>query len=479
MTLMDVLAIEDDIEILGIYCPITNIPIWPLIRVFYIRMILSDLVFHATISGKSSAKTSNSRAILTLAKSTATNIQHLLAGKLKASVCIFSSGVADNLESGLYFNRLSDPFANLLNKDTLTIQDHHDWLYNYPRLNSNLIHHSPMQALSTLNGIISVREHHRKLAQQLVTLIVNRSIRILDWKPGKEQRDKLVEITALKIASMPFQYEMYSKLLQLIKPRLLMVLAGCYGPAAVLIAAAKSLSIVTAEFQHGAVSGGHDAYNFAPTISNSKTYRRTLPDFYLGYGNWWNEQINVPIDKIAIGNPYREKFLAITECSNIKKTDILVLSDGIDFGRYFSLAKKLIRMADNKEWRVVFRLHPLEKNNSAAVTSILNSKVILDQNTSLYSSYKSAHTVISEVSTGLFEAVGLVDNIYMWETDRSIFTYPDHPFETFKSFEMLEILLESSDSKNNTPILSDEIWKAEWSNNYINFLTSIGVKNSG
>ncbi|MEI6839530.1 MAG: hypothetical protein WCK56_17175, partial [Alcaligenaceae bacterium] len=112
ITLSDILAIEDDIKILSICCPKTNIPVWPLIRVFYIRLILGDLVFHSKITGMSSAKRNFFRTILTLAKSTAINIQYLVAGKFKASICIFSSGVADSLDSGLYFNRLSDPFVN-------------------------------------------------------------------------------------------------------------------------------------------------------------------------------------------------------------------------------------------------------------------------------------------------------------------------------------------------------------------------------
>ena len=73
-----------------------------------------------------------------------------------------------------------------------------------------------------------------------------------------------------------------------------------------MIVAAKEMGIRTAEYQHGAVSRGHDAYNVAPGQGSSPEYQKVLPEFFLGYGRWWNEQINVPVTKVAVGNPHRD-----------------------------------------------------------------------------------------------------------------------------------------------------------------------------
>lgn len=104
---------------------------------------------------------------------------------------------------------------------------------------------------------------------------------------------------------MPWQLNAYVKLLSQIRTELLMVGAGCYGPATSLIAGAKYLDICTAEYHDSAVSAGHDAYNCAPTILKSAVYQRSLSTHCLGFGQWWNEQINAPEIKWAIGNPHR------------------------------------------------------------------------------------------------------------------------------------------------------------------------------
>ena len=79
--------------------------------------------------------------------------------------------------------------------------------------------------------------------------------------------------------------------------RLLIKEEACYGGAdnACAILAARNLGMVSAEYQHGAVSSGHNAYNFAPAISSAKSYRKTLPDYFLAYGSWWAAQINAPV----------------------------------------------------------------------------------------------------------------------------------------------------------------------------------------
>jgi hypothetical protein len=73
--------------------------------------------------------------------------------------------------------------------------------------------------------------------------------------------------------------------------------------------------------------------------------------------------------------------------------------------------------------------HPFEREKVKSL--ILPDGVRLDSHADIYSSLKESSVVISELSTGLFEAVGLVDKVLLWETDKSRFAFPEIPFKSF------------------------------------------------
>ena len=50
-TLRDLLAVEDDPRFLGFKCDETGLLLWPLIRLPFLRLILSDLLYDAAVSG--------------------------------------------------------------------------------------------------------------------------------------------------------------------------------------------------------------------------------------------------------------------------------------------------------------------------------------------------------------------------------------------------------------------------------------------
>ena len=470
------LVVEDDSVVAGFRCALTDLPVWPQIRVPFLRMIMSDQLYGAKLTGKSSSNIPVSRAIMTLARSLSRNLRYQWIDRCKAPICIMGEGVANQWLAGRWFNRLTDHFVSLCPRDTLVIEDHFEWRWPFPRHHNRVLLHAPLQTINVIEGRLRVREHHRQSARQLVSLVTQRAWHFLQWSPGRERYDQLVEMLARKIASLPSQYAAYLAMLKRIQPHLLMVGAACYGPSACLIAAAKSQGIVTAEYQHGAVSAGHDAYNFALSIRDSEEYRRTLPDYFLGYGNWWNEQINAPVQKLVIGNPHRSLRLAEINPSVCKKSDLLVLSDGIEFDLYLEFARQLSVVAQKKGWRVVLRPHPLERTRVSLLSGMQTRGVVIDENPDLYASLSMAHVVVSEVSTGLFEAVGLVDKIFVWDTPKSKFGYPNHPFRSAESASMLIELLEQEEYGGMTKAQEDAIWASGWSERYALFLQSNGIR---
>lgn len=462
---------EDDAELLEYRCSQTRLPLWPLIRIAFIRMVMSDLLYGTVVTGASTARISILNAMTSMGGFVALNCWFGLTQRSDAAVCFFADAVANQRIDGKWFNRLSDHFALNSPIRTLTFEDHFEWIWPLPRHNRRVRFHAPQQAINALLGRLNVRDEHRNQAAKLVDMVCRRAWQSFAWEPGVERRAKLTEMLARKAAALPAQYRAYGSLFTRIRPKVVMVLAGCYGPASSLIAAARQFGAVTAEYQHGAVSMGHDAYNFAPAVRKSDVYRGVLPDYFLSYGAWWNDQINVPIHKTAIGNPHRETRVAALRKKSLTKNRVLILSDGVEFPIYLALAKEIQKGVASKGLKVVIRPHPLERARVMSQFSTEVAPVAFDEDADLYTSLSSAHMVVSEVSTALFEAVGLVDRIFMWDTRKSRFAYPQHPLQAFSSANHLLELLKSDDSAGRVALnTADAIWAEPWHENYIGFL---------
>lgn len=475
LTFEDMLALEEDGAILDFRCTRTGLVLWPQVRVIVYRMLMSDILFGVELTGKSLERKKPLKAVLTLARSAAHNFRFRWAGRCRAPICVFGDGVANQWVGGRVYNRLVDDFVAVHPNDTLVIEDHFEWIWPFPRYHEGVMLHSPRQAMNSIEGRLFVREHHWRMARQLITLICQRAQHYFQWSPGQARFDRLVEMLAKKAASMPMQYAAYQAMLGRVRPRLLMVGCACYGPHASLIAAAKSQGIVTAEYQHGAISKGHDAYNFARVICESADYRRTLPDYFLSYGDWWNEQINAPVTPISIGSPHRAMRASGDVPSIGSRNDLLILSDGIRFDHYLELARRLCSFAASRGLRVVLRPHPLERTKVSIQSRFTEDRVWFDENVDVYSSLRTAYAVISEVSTVLFEAIGSVKHIFVWNTPRARFVYPTHPFQAFDSTSMLIELLEQDRVVNLDGVVEDAFWADEWRDRYSRFLKSLGA----
>lgn len=475
-SLAQLLVVEDDPALPEFRCSETDLPLWPQIRAVFLRMVISDLFYATAVTGRSATRMPLVRAASTLCRSALHNIGLRVSGRDRARVCITADGVADQWTDGRWFNRLGDHFALACGPQTLVVADHFEWRWPFPRHHERLLLHAPQQACNAIAGRIAVRSAHRDTSRRLVERVADRARRLLGWSPGRDREDRLAQMLARKSAALPSQYRAYRATLRRIEPRVLLVAGGCYGPAAALIAAARELGIVTAEYQHGAISAGHDAYNFAPAILESAAYRRTLPDHFLGYGAWWNDQINAPIAKLAIGNPHRTARLAESVPRDASFADLLFLSDGVEFEQYLALAQAVEPEAAQRGLRVVVRPHPLERTQVTARHGEAVGRVRIDHNIDLYTSLRSARAVVSEVSTGVFEAVGLVDRIFIWDTPKARFGYPTHPFQTFTTPAMLLDLIDRPDSGRLAAEQVHAIWAPDWRAGYLSYLRAHGVR---
>ena len=474
LSLQDILRLEDDEAVLGFRCPDTNVLLWPLIRIVVIRMVMSDLLYGTSLDGIGASPRLSRTSWSTMIRSVAHNVRS--RGNQAADVCVLSSAVGNQLVDGQWYNRLTDPFALACPATTITIEEPFEWRWQSPRLNPRVRFFAPRQAVGALLGRMLVTARHRSVAAELIDTVLARARVHVGWDCGDLRRRQLIEMLARKFASLPTQYGAYETMLDAIRPKLLLVTAGCYGPLSPLLAAANRRGIATAEYQHGAVSRGHDAYNVAGALASASSYREGLPAYFLGYGGWWNTQINVPVKKLAIGNPHREAQLAKLGRNDTRKSELLLLSDGIEFDLYLDLAESLTAAIASLGLEVVLRPHPLERTMVLDRYGDRCGAVRLDYRQDLYASLETVHAVVSEVSTGLFEAVGVAEKVFVWDTPKARFAYPTHPFQSFSTVPMLVDLLRQDAPGRIAADDLESVWASGWQARYFAFLTGVDVQ---
>lgn len=473
VTLADLLRIEDTPELLALTCSRTNIPVWSVMRVAFLRRIMGDLLF-GTGSLAPPIQPRSPRAVAVLGRTLLHNARAAAGNGLRADVLINTDSIGDTWRGNGWLNRYADPFGDLPSGQAVVLTDLHDWRLHVPRQNGRIVYHAPVQVAAALIGRIPNRAV-RELAAAATALVCERARQLLAWDMPQERQTAFAHWAAGKIAGLPFRYESYRRLLRRVRPQLLLGLAGCYGAHAPLIAAAKDAGIATAEFQHGSISAGHDAYNFAPAIFSSDAYRRTLPDYLLTYGSWWSAQITAPVECLAIGNPGRDEKMMAIPAARAHPDTVLVLGDGIEANHYLDLARAIARAVAGSGLKVALRPHPLERSSVLRRFGEQTGDVRIDVTPDIYSSFASAHTVVSEVSTGLFEAVGLVERIVLLDTAKARFAYPNHPFAAASSIEqVIDWICGPTPPKPKVDV--EGLWASDWRANYEWFLSDkIGI----
>ncbi len=465
------LQIENDKELIEYTCPSTGMPIWQLIRVHVIRTIMSDWLFKS-VPLNSFGQNVN---YVELARNATIAAVHNMALKAtsKRKILIQSTGLGNFNQEGLIYDRLVGYFKEALPKQTLVYQDK-------PKINmvdkysfGPVLHKLPRNLLNKIYSKIYIRNTHKNLAHYVIRRAVENASIKLGYKYANDKILTLTNALAHKLAVLPYESETYANWFSKQGFKLLLKEDACFGGSAVsIIHAARINGMTVAEYQHGAITKGHDAYNVADALVKSDLFREVLPDYLLTYGNWWSKQTNIPVKKIAIGNPHLTEIIKKLDIERHKKDQILVLGDGIETDLYLNLASRVFEMVNGKKMPVVFRPHPFEREKIKSI--ILPYGVELDGNLDIYQSLNKSRVVISELSTGLFEAVGLVEKILLWETDKSRFAFPEIPFMSFSTMDELESILNESNLHNNgySTVSASDLWEPNWKINYLRFVES-------
>ena len=473
-TMDQILDFENNPEFLGFACPSTGVLAWPTIRMQTIRMIMSDLLYTSQPLLDVSRKIPLFRTGKMLLRATVHNI---ISRPKQSQVLIYSTGAGLFERDGYSFNRYTGYFSASLDENTWSIEGQPCFTWPLPRFNGRLSFSTPPMALTRILSLISISSLQKKIATELVGTTEAHARDLLGWEMGSERKKWLVRLCSRQLALYPLRRKYLERWIRLVRPRLLLVEEGCYGHMAIINATAHENGVPVAEFQHGMVSRGHDGYNFAPFLAASEAYRHTLPDYFLSYGTWWNTQFNAPVEKVTIGNPHRTALLKQVRPPWSGRRNVLVLGDGIETEFYLQFCHELAKLLSDS-YCVTFRPHPLERDRVLGMREPLSAGCTIDHVSDIYLSLANVHAVVAEVSTGLFDAVGLAGRIFVWNTAKSRFSLPEHPFSSFHSAPDLARKLLSSHGDGLPSVDPEEIWASDWQSRFKGFIGGVFSANS-
>ena len=474
VTLQDLLEVENVDYFAGCVCPSTGILVWPTIRNIFYRMIISDWFY----SSQPLIDISKKAAMFDVAKVAARAAVHNFTHSPKrSSVMILATGAGLFEHNDFSRNRYTRYFSKALGGDAWSIEGLFNYEWPLPREGGRLSFSLPGLAAIGLFSRIAVSGAVRRIAEEVVEQASSRANSLLGWQLDDARKKWLVNCCARQVAGYPLKRKWQMHWMERVKPRLLLSEEGCYGHMAVVNATARECGVAVGEYQHGVVTRGHDAYNVAPAMERCDSYRHTMPDYFLGYGAWWNRRFNAPTQKVVIGNPHRTALLG-RQASAIKEQGmILVLGEGIETSSHLNFCRELAGSLPS-DFRVVSRPHPMERWRVFASDGECRAGISYRSRTRyLPVPCQGGVLVVAEASTGLFEAVGLTPRIFVWDTIKTRFCLPNHPFATFDTVYDLVRMLENDRSAGTVSgLASEEIWASDWEGRFRSFIESVSER---
>jgi hypothetical protein len=469
LTLGKILQIENDEVLQGTFCA-DGLLVWPLIRSIFFRLIMSDFLYPS----QPLLEITRKPPIFSTARKIFRSLAHnLMISPTKNKVLIFATGSGVISQGEHSFNKYTGYFSDELFGSSWSIEGipWEDW--PLPRSDGKLSFWFHQNAYHKIMGRLMVNSSHHSISRRIISIACKRAREILNWEIGEKRLEWLILKFAQIISAIPWQIQSLRKIFSTIRPRLCLVEEGCYGGMAVFNFVAKQLGIFVAEFQHGAVASGHDVYNFCHSFLSNPNLKMVLPDCFLSYGSWWEQQINVPIKKIVIGNPHRTATLKTLPKIEGVKNVILVLGEGRETRRYLEVCHSLAGEVGGR-YKVIFRPHPEERDFLIKMPlegRFSNFKIDFERD--IYKSLVLADIVVSELSTASFESVGLANRTFIWRTPKSIFNMPISPFDELNSISDLPGAIEKPSSGKLTSLGQDAIWANNWQENFRKFLTNV------
>ena len=199
---------------------------------------------------------------------------------------------------------------------------------------------------------------------------------------------------------------MYKLLLMLKKPEEIYLINSCNK--APLVKACKDCGVVVNEIQHGIMVREDLVAHFPGVQEDSLDY---FPDKFLIWEDSYMNTSKLPLSaKNIIKSPNRHLQQMLQNNMNIARTknQVLIISQPFCSQEIYSYVLK--NVGDLKDYRIIYKLHPVENANNLIDTSPgqctgYDNLTFTSNQESIYKLFRESTFVIGVYSTAIFEAV--------------------------------------------------------------------------
>ena len=456
----EILEIENNPEILNFTYASNQVPMYLMIRHYYLQSLIDDEFQLTDYSPKSKLK------FIELLKYVFISIWNNLFSVPKHNIIVFSSDIAYKNVKGVFVNRLYDKFLEISTQKMQLIVKSNTYVNQLPKQNKvyyNFIAKLLIQLLSKFKKINSQDKEN-------IDLFLSYLKKNFPNKISSSQENNLKNSLLLTANRLDSSLIIYTFLFKKVKPKLVFVEDGHYlGDQLPIILAAKKLGIEVGEFQHGYVGLAHRAYNFSSTIQ--PLIKQYLPDYFLTYGKYWSDNIRIPGKKIIVGNPgLIDAKNSISKPSIITKS-ILFISGGTVHDKLIETITNVYEPLNKLGYNLFLRPHPLESMAAEMRYKNVLKKGVKFDTEELFKSISQSEIVISlEMTTVLFESLCFTKKIFLKESAYSKFYDPSPTFLLFKSSQELISLIKSEQKIEQE---SNFYWENDYEKKYNEFINKI------
>lgn len=300
------------------------------------------------------------------------------------------------LEKDIYVDIYTDPFIDLFPSNTnfTVIEKGLNSNHLTPAKTENIFYSDFFELIASLVSRlkkVNVKSNEFLIVSELEKLIEKNFFCKIDIK----------KIVKNKIKRWLGIFPIFKFFFKIKKPKLFFIVSSNYNEP--IVAAAKSLGIITIELQHGSPARGKLNYDYSSSIK-----KNSFPDFFLSFGKFWTSDILMPIENkniISFGFPYLQNKISLYK--NINKEDRLVVISQMYNSKELADFAIKINNRFNKKITVEFKPHPLEYLNEPYHFNILkkNGIIISGQNRDIYEIFAQSKWQVGVCSTALYEGL--------------------------------------------------------------------------
>lgn len=438
-------AIEEDLRLDESL--INGVPWWDSVRYSLFQDILRELQLLETAVTNSKKSTPHKKLINSLKKIFwvfKLFSPHSPLWVVNGSIMIWGHS-RRKFDNGLYVDIYSDPFVELLPDNAriavLEIAEINGHLSPVPT--QNLFYAERLFTIGTILSSIK-RLFVKVRVDQSVVVTLEKQIS-LNFQINFDMKKRVIQ----SILNWDCLYQVMYLFFRLKKPSHLFLVGSACREA--IVAAAKAAVVPTFELQHGSPARGKLNYDYSSGIK-----KRSFPDYFLSFGDYWTNKLTFPLPTekiINFGYPYLAK--KVDHYSTVQKENtMLIISQTVHAKRLASFAIHALEV--NQGIDVIFKPHPSEflVPEPEYFRTLRESGVIVaEKDSDLYYLFSRAKWHVGVYSTALYEGLCF---------DSALYLLPLPGFECMKPLIRLglaKVIVKDQDFDKNWVSRSDDLCK--------------------